>query len=103
MLRSFDYAADSALHRAGKVHPDALERLDPWAKIWRSWMSSEFFKAYREAASTLLPADPLETGPLLDLLRLDKALYELRYEMDYRPDWVRIPLKGLLHLIRSGE
>ena len=103
MLRSFDYAADGALHKAGLVHPDELERMAPWTRIWRAWMSAEFLKAYREAASSLLPTDPAETGALLDLLRLDKALFELTYEMDYRPDWVRIPLQGILHLIRSGE
>ena len=103
MLRSFDYAADNALHKAGKVHPDALEQMDPWARIWRAWMSAEFLKAYRGTAPTLLPGNPAVTGALLDLLRLDKALFELRYELDYRPDWVRLPLQGLLHLIRSGE
>jgi maltose alpha-D-glucosyltransferase/alpha-amylase len=103
MVRSFDYAADSALHKAAKVHPDSLDRLQPWAKIWRSWMSAEFLKAYRAAAPDLLPTDPAEAGRLLDLLRLEKAIFELRYELDYRPDWVRIPLLGLLHLIRSGD
>ena len=103
MLRSFDYAADNALNKAGQVHPDALERLNPWTKIWRAWMSAEFLKAYRSIASSLLPQDPAEAGRLVDLLRLEKALFELRYELDYRPDWVRIPLQGLLHLVRSGD
>ena len=48
MLRSFDYAAYNALYKVAKVHPDALERLEPWAKIWRSWMSAEFLKVYRK-------------------------------------------------------
>ena len=103
MLRSFDYAADNALHKAGLVHPDVLERMDPWTRIWRAWMSAEFLKSYRAVAATLLPKDPAAFGALLDLLRLDKALFELRYEMDYRPEWVRLPLQGLLHLIRSGD
>ena len=103
MLRSFDYAAYSALYQAAKVHPDALERLEPWAKIWRSWMSAAFLKSYREVAASLLPEDPGSARQLLDLLRLEKALFELSYELDYRPDWVRIPLLGILHLIRSGD
>ena len=103
MLRSFDYTAYSALYKVGKVHPDALERLEPWAKIWRSWMSAEFLRSYRRIATSLLPADPSVSRQLLDLLRLEKALFELRYELDYRPDWVRIPLMGILHLIRSGD
>ncbi len=103
MLRSFDYTAFNALYKIARVHPDALERLEPWAKIWRSWMSAEFLKAYRRVAASLLPADASASRQLLDLLRLEKALFELRYELDYRPDWVRIPLMGVLHLIRSGE
>ena len=103
MIRSFEYAADVALQKAATVHPDALERMRPWARIWRTWMAAEFLKAYRAGAASLLPANSAEVGPLLDLFRLDKALSELRYEMDYRPDWVRIPLQGISHLARSGE
>jgi len=103
MLRSFDYAAFSALYKIAKVHPDALERLEPWAKVWRTWMSAEFLKVYRRVAAGLLPAHGASARQLLDLLRLEKALFELQYELDYRPDWVRIPLMGILHLVRSGD
>jgi len=103
MLRSFDYAAYNALYKVARVHPDALERLEPWAKIWRSWMSAEFLKVYRKVAAELLPTDAVAARQLLDLLRLEKALYELQYELDYRPDWVRIPLMGALHLVRTGD
>ena len=103
MLRSFDYAAYSALDRVAKVHPDALERLEPWARIWQAWTSSEFLKAYRRVAASLLPEDPASARQLLDLFRLEKALFELQYELDYRPDWVRIPILGILNLTRSRE
>jgi maltose alpha-D-glucosyltransferase/alpha-amylase len=66
-------------------------------------MSAEFLKAYRGTAQTLLPTDPAVTAALLDMLRLDKALFELSYELNYRPDWVWLPLQGLLHLVRSGD
>ena len=103
MLRSFDYAAYSALDRVAKVHPDALERMEPWAKIWQAWTSAEFLKAYRRVAAGLLPEDPASARQLLDLFRLEKALFELQYELDYRPDWVRIPILGILNLTRSRE
>ena len=103
MLRSIHYAAYVALDKIAKVHPDALERLEPWARIWQAWTSAEFLKAYRRVAAPLLPADPAPTRRLLDLLRLEKALFELRYELDYRPDWVRIPMIGILHLARPSE
>jgi maltose alpha-D-glucosyltransferase/alpha-amylase len=103
MLRSFHYAAECALFQSAKVHPDALERLEPWSIIWRSWVAAEFFKVYRNLASGLLPGDDSTTEKLLDWLKLEKLLFELRYELNYRPDWVRNPLLALLQLIRSGE
>ena len=103
MLRSFDYAAYSSLYKIAKVHPDALERLEPWARIWQAWMSSGFLTAYRKVAASLLPKDPETCRLLLGRFRLEKALFELRYELDYRPDWVRIPMLGILHLTRSGD
>ena len=106
MIRSFDYAADSALHKAGKVHPDCPRTDGPLGQDLASWMSAEFLKAYRgRRLEFAAEHDPAETRPaLLDLLRLDKALFELRAtKWIIGPDWVRIPLQGLLHLIRSGD
>jgi maltose alpha-D-glucosyltransferase/alpha-amylase len=103
MLRSFSYAAECALHNSTKVHHEAMERLEPWSIIWRAWVSAEFLKVYRRVASNLLPTDDNTAERLLDWLKLEKTLFELRYELDYRPDWVRNPLLGLLQLIRSGE
>jgi len=103
MLRSFDYVAHSALDRVAKVHPDALERLEPWARIWQAWMSATFLKSYRQTAASLLPADAASARQLLDLFRLEKALFEVQYELNYRPDWVRIPLLGILNLTRPGD
>ncbi len=103
MLRSFDYAAERALLNSSKVHPEARERLEPWAIIWRDWVSAEFLKVYREVASSLLPADDATSQSLLDWMKLEKTLFEMRYELNYRPGWVRNPLLGLLQLIRSGE
>jgi maltose alpha-D-glucosyltransferase / alpha-amylase len=103
MLRSFDYVAESALHQAVTIHHDPLVRLEPWSRIWRSWMSAEFLRVYREVGMALLPVEPKSSERLIDLFRLEKAIFELRYELDYRPDWVRLPLLGILQLIRSGE
>ena len=66
-------------------------------------MSAEFLKAYRRTAASLLPADPAAAKQLLQFFRLEKAAFELQYELDYRPDWVRIPILGLLNLARSGD
>jgi maltose alpha-D-glucosyltransferase/alpha-amylase len=101
MLRSFQYVADCALHNSTKVHVDALERLEPWSILWRAWISAEFLKAYRLEASELLPDDEATAERLLDWLKLEKTLFELRYELNYRPDWVRNPLLALAQLVRS--
>jgi maltose alpha-D-glucosyltransferase/alpha-amylase len=108
MLRSIDYAAQHALHCAGlesaMVRPEDVPRLEPWACLWRQWVSSAFLRAYLRAAegSILLPESPDEARLLLRSLVLEKAIYELGYELESRPDWVRIPLRGILELIESS-
>jgi len=102
MLRSFDYAAYSELLKETRGGFENFERLEPWAKIWRTWTSASFLRAYRTTAEpgSLLPDDVATLRRLLDFFTVDKLVFEVRYEMNYRPDWVRIPLLGLLELIR---
>ena len=57
----------------------------------------------RPAGRAFLPADPAEFAALLDGFMLGKALYELAYELNNRPDWVRIPLRGILDLLLDGD
>jgi maltose alpha-D-glucosyltransferase / alpha-amylase len=104
MLRSFDYAAhtgmDQRLHLNG--HPERPSpQLAAWAGYWERWSGSRFLQAYLEAAreGNFLPTDPAELGTLLDLYLLQKALYELSYELNNRPDWVWIPIQGLLQIL----
>jgi maltose alpha-D-glucosyltransferase/alpha-amylase len=99
MLRSYSYAAYAGLNAS----PHAKD-LEPWAALWRDAVSSEFLRAYRatvEAANPQLLAQPAEAQALLDAYLLEKALYELLYELDNRPTWVRIPLSGILALLES--
>ncbi len=105
MLRSFDYAAFAALFAFTKDRPDDFDRLAPWARLWQTWTSAAFLKAYREAAggASFLPPDPATFAALLRAFTLDKALYELLYELNNRPDWVRIPLQGILALLEQAE
>jgi 1,4-alpha-glucan branching enzyme len=105
MLRSFDYAAFAALFAFTKDRPEDFGRLAPWAKLWRTWTSAAFLKAYREAAdgASFLPPDRGAFAALLRAFTLDKALYELLYELNNRPDWVQIPLQGILALLAQAE
>ncbi len=100
MVRSLDYAAFSAL-RTGSVRPSDIEVLEPWARAWSGWMSAAFVGAYltRVAESGLVPEDREQCAALLDYYLLDKCLYELDYEFNNRPDWVSIPLFGLVGLL----
>jgi len=103
MLRSFDYAASSALID-GRVRREDVDRLAPWADLWRSWVCRVFLDAYRETAtpSGLLPRSVADLRLLLDCYQIEKALYELAYELNHRPTWTRIPLRGLRSLLREG-
>jgi maltose alpha-D-glucosyltransferase/alpha-amylase len=101
MLRSFDYAAHSALEGLCRIQPDARERAEPVFERWHRRLTGIFLDAYHEAAagSASYPQSRAEAAALLDLFSLDKALYEVRYELDSRPEWVDIPLQGLLGLL----
>jgi maltose alpha-D-glucosyltransferase/alpha-amylase len=100
MLRSFGYAAYGGVYAWTNTRPDDFGRLEPWARVWQAWASAAFLHTYFDvvAPSRLLPADPRALNALLDAYVLDKALYELRYELNNRPEWVRIPLWGALNI-----
>ena len=97
MLRSFQYAAYAGL----LARSDRKENLEGWAETWNAWVGAEFLKVYLRAAKgeVFLPGNAAEQRIVLDAFLLHKALYELAYEMNNRPDWVRIPLKGILSLV----
>jgi maltose alpha-D-glucosyltransferase/alpha-amylase len=103
MLRSFSYAAWSGLDQYVQRHPDRQEALEPWARLWQSAVCTEFLKAYRQTAAArpdLLP-QPAQANRLLRAYLLEKALYELLYELNNRPAWVRVPLAGILALLED--
>lgn len=100
MLRSFSYASHIALLNYTARRPDDRAQLAPWANLWEASMSAEFLRAYRHTAgdAAFLPTGPGTLETLLDAFLLDKAFDELRYELDHRPEWIRIPLEGALSL-----
>jgi len=101
MLRSFGYAAYAALHALEMQARDPMKNAELWAEAWQNAVSVEFLRAYRNTIRAtkphLIPA-PAEAQMLLDAYLLEKALYELLYELDNRRTWVRIPLTGILTL-----
>jgi maltose alpha-D-glucosyltransferase/alpha-amylase len=75
--------------------------LAPWARTWSRWVSAAFLSEYLAVAAVggVIPGDADETRTLLRALVLDKAVYELAYEMDNRPDWLVTPVRGILDLL----
>jgi maltose alpha-D-glucosyltransferase/alpha-amylase len=95
MLRSFNYARWTALRQALEGHAD-YDRLAPYAEDWEARARRAFLGAYEQAARGAGLFEALEdVAPLLELFELEKALYELRYELNHRPGWVGIPLAGI--------
>jgi maltose alpha-D-glucosyltransferase/alpha-amylase len=100
MLRSLGYAAYSGLIAHTTRRPEDWAKLEPWARLWERSMGAEFLRAYRNTAQNaqFLPSSDEGFRKLLAVFLLDKALYELSYELNNRPAWVRIPLLSILAL-----
>ena len=100
MLRSFSYAAFSALMKYSSRRPEDFEKLEPWARLWEQSVSSAFLRSYCEFAKgvDIVPSEPQLFQQLLEAYVIDKAFYELVYELNNRPSWVIIPLTGILGL-----
>ena len=108
MLRSFHYAAMTALQvteTRGWLQADNRAILASWADYWFKWIGSIYLKEYLGVAGAggFLPPGIEEKRLLLESYLLEKAVYELGYELNNRPDWVKIPIAGILHVMNSIE
>ncbi len=106
MLRSFHYAAFALVFttaNAEEAHGEHTRQRLRVAQTWYSWVAVEFANAYLEGAddASFIPTDKGQLANLLRLHLLEKGVYELSYELNNRPDWVRIPLTGILSLLNS--
>jgi trehalose synthase-fused probable maltokinase len=106
MLRSFHYAAHAPLLAAtGSVNVDDRnrEKLNGWAEVWAKWVSDRYLNEYLKTAlgAEFLPPSREEIMALLRLHVLEKAVYELGYELNNRPGWVAIPLEGISKTLES--
>ena len=108
MIRSFHYAAYAALYKhieRGGLAPENMATFEPWARFWNDAISGAFLRAYLDAFGTsdVLPQKSEELQVMLQAFILDKAMFELAYELNNRPDWLRIPLQGVLHLMEADD
>jgi maltose alpha-D-glucosyltransferase / alpha-amylase len=101
MIRSFDYAAIAAARQIGDARPAAAPRLAALADAWRQRAVDGFRAAYRKTmrGCPAYPASKLQAKALIDFFTLEKAVYEVGYELANRPEWVAIPLNGILRVL----
>jgi maltose alpha-D-glucosyltransferase / alpha-amylase len=99
MMRSFAYAAESAL-RSERVRPEDRVRLAPWAEAFRAWVCLSYVRTYLAAIAgeSYCPKAPESARVLLEFYELEKVLYEVNYELNNRPTWVPVPLAGLARI-----
>ena len=108
MLRSFRYATavglDVATERGVVADGDDRARLARWGDVWREWVDARFLSTYLDVVGDdgLVPSNDEDRRMLLGVYEVEKALYELRYELQYRPAWVTIPLRSILGRLSGG-
>jgi maltose alpha-D-glucosyltransferase/alpha-amylase len=105
LIRSIDYSATAALERALKVAPDENGKLGAALAEWRDRSAAEFLAAYRDSMThqRLWPADASAAEQMLNFFLLEKALYEIEYELAHRPEWLRVPLTGMLRILSQRQ
>jgi len=105
MLRSYQYVAYAALyaHNGASRSAEEIERLQRWADMWSFWVCAAFLNGYLTTAGheAFVPQDQADLEALLETFVVEKAVYELGYEMNNRPDWLPIPINGILRQIEE--
>jgi maltose alpha-D-glucosyltransferase/alpha-amylase len=105
MLRSFSYAVYSALieRKESGLEDGASIKAREWGRFWQAWISTCYLGSYLEhaAKSAFLTTDKDEIALLLDIYMLEKAVYEIGYELNNRPSWAIVPLEGILDLLQA--
>jgi maltose alpha-D-glucosyltransferase / alpha-amylase len=103
MVRSFNYATEAVLRR-GQYRESDMQLLRPWARAWEGHVRQEYLRGYFETAegASFIPNRKEHVDLLLSFYGMEKAIYEIGYEMNNRPDWLPIPIAGLQALV-AGE
>jgi maltose alpha-D-glucosyltransferase / alpha-amylase len=108
ILRSFHYAAFGTLlsERVGdQIRPEDVAGLRPWGRFWYRWASASYLRGYLHEArdDVFVPRSDDALAGLLEAATINKVLYELAYELNNRPDWLAIPLRGLFELLGHAD
>ncbi len=104
MIRSFHYAAYTALLKHANIRPEDVDLLKPWADQWYQYVSGIFLRSYMDTVgkAPFVPKEKKELEILLQVFLLEKAVYELDYELNNRPDWAIIPIRGIDDILKSS-
>ncbi len=104
MVRSFHYAAYAVLFLSTHFRPEDLQILEEWIRPWHEYVAGVFLDSYFDAMnnSSIVPQDPEDRTKLLHAFLVEKSLYELGYELNNRPSWTAIPLRGILSILEKN-
>jgi maltose alpha-D-glucosyltransferase/alpha-amylase len=105
LIRSIDYSATGALERALRSAPDDEDKIARALEGWRASAVAAFLAGYRRSLTNLRlwPRSTQAADRLLDFFLLEKAFYEIEYELAHRPDWLRVPLAGTWRILSRSE
>jgi len=103
LCRSIDYAVAAALTRADDLAADEKDKVAARLHEWTPKLIEAYWRSYRGALTVegLWPADEAKSQELLAFFMLEKALYEIEYELTNRPGWAEIPLEATLRILRQ--
>ncbi|WP_114780615.1 maltose alpha-D-glucosyltransferase [Botryobacter ruber] len=105
MIRSFHYAVYNALFQQGSLRKEDSQYLEQWAEQWYHYASGFYMNRYLEKTmgTGIVPALEEDYNVLMETFLLEKAIYELGYELNNRPDWVLIPIRGIKYIMRKYQ
>jgi maltose alpha-D-glucosyltransferase/alpha-amylase len=104
MIRSFHYASYASLFHDNQIRKEDIPVLRPFVEQWYHYMSGFFMKSYLDTVNgyAFIPKNKEDLDILMTTFLLEKAIYELNYELNNRPDWVIIPLRGIKALLKKS-
>jgi maltose alpha-D-glucosyltransferase/alpha-amylase len=105
MIRSFHYAAYGSLFLDNQIREEDIGKLIPYVEQWYHYMSGFFMRAYLKKVdgSAFVPKSSDDLHILMQTFLLQKAVYELNYEINNRPTWVLVPLRGIKSIIVASR
>ncbi|WP_161888214.1 maltose alpha-D-glucosyltransferase [Pontibacter russatus] len=103
MIRSFHYASYNALFQQEGLRREDVEYMETWAEQWYQYASGFFMHSYlgKTRGTGIVPAKDEDLEILIHTYLLEKAIYELGYELNNRPDWVLIPIRGIKYIMKK--